>query len=273
MTYKHFIASALLFFLASSAYAQGAVTTDSRIKTLVFSENDVYSILTVYGYQANIEFGEHEEIITVSIGDRIGWQVVPAGRRLFIRAQEESAHTNMTVITSKHAYQFDLKSSADTDLVPSEELSYVIRFYYPDDKNNYVVRDTGYAPAPSLPVAPTVAIPAVDAAPLPTPSASAPTTATPMPTSGSAPNYNYTYTGNPAYAPARVYDDGKNTYVKLNNPNTMNIKFVTDTPASNTSLNFTRNIDGSFIVNSINKSFTIQYDDGQQIQVYNETKM
>jgi type IV secretory pathway VirB9-like protein len=37
----------------------------------------------------NIEFAEREEIQTLSIGDQIGWQVVPAGRYLFIKAMQK----------------------------------------------------------------------------------------------------------------------------------------------------------------------------------------
>jgi type IV secretory pathway VirB9-like protein len=137
------------------------------------------------------------------------------------------------------------------------------------------VRDSGFVappmPAPSLPpVTATAPIaPVIASTPSAPPSITPPFTQA----AASSANYNYTYTGNPAYAPGRVYDDGKNTYVKLNNPNTMNIKFLTDVPVAETPLNATKNIDGSFIINSVAKSFTIQYDDGQQIQVYNETKM
>ncbi len=117
---------------APIASADVPITADSRIKTLVFNENEVYSVTTHYGYQANIEFGRNENIEAVSVGDRVGWQIVPAGRRLFIRAMEENAHTNMTIVTNKRAYQFDLHSSASNAVFGSEELTYVLRFYYPD---------------------------------------------------------------------------------------------------------------------------------------------
>lgn len=114
------------------AFAQ-PIVSDSRIKTLVYNPNEVFTITTHYGYQANIEFGAREDIETVSVGDRVGWQIVPAGRRLFIRAMEENAHTNMTVITNKRAYQFDLRSSASDAVYGSEELVYVVRFFFPDE--------------------------------------------------------------------------------------------------------------------------------------------
>jgi type IV secretion system protein VirB9 len=117
---------------AATVHAQ-PIVTDSRIKTFVYNENEVFNITTHYGYQANVEFGTKEEIETVSVGDRVAWQIVPAGRRLFIRAMEENAHTNMTIVTSKRAYQFDLRSSASDAVYGSEELTYVVRFFYPEE--------------------------------------------------------------------------------------------------------------------------------------------
>ncbi len=125
----------IMVALAPVAAAMAAVpiVTDSRIKTFIFNANEVYSVTTHYGYQANVEFGQNEEIETVSVGDRVGWQIVPAGRRLFIRAMEESAHTNMTIVTNLRAYQFDLRSSTSDAVYGSEELTYVMRFYYPEE--------------------------------------------------------------------------------------------------------------------------------------------
>ncbi len=124
----------LVFFSPLMAQSGVPITTDSRVKTFVYSENDVFTILTHYGYQSNIEFAKNESIKTVSVGDRIGWQVIPSGRRLFIKALEENANTNMTVVTNKRAYQFDLRASGQQPLQPNEELVYVVRFFYPEDQ-------------------------------------------------------------------------------------------------------------------------------------------
>ena len=113
------------------------VATDSRIKTFVYSENDVFNLVTHYGYQSNVEFGLTEQIERVSLGETSSWQIVPDGRRLFVRALTTNAHTNMTVITNRHAYPFDL-TSVPTPTTPNEELAYVVRFFYPGDKKNAV---------------------------------------------------------------------------------------------------------------------------------------
>lgn len=163
------------------------VASDSRVKTFVFNENDVYSLLTYYGFQSNIEFGPKEKIETVSIGDRAGWQVVPAGRRLFIRAVADKLHTNMTVVTNERAYQFDLRATNPAEL-PQEELAYVIRFYYPDDPKNSRPASAAIPTAPmAAPLAP-VAYPTGMASSAPVASVSpamapmnAPISSTPLP--------------------------------------------------------------------------------------------
>ena len=176
--------------LPASAQQQRPVVTDSRIKTLVYNENDVYSLLTHYGYQANIEFGPKERIETVSVGDRVGWQIIPAGRRLFVRPLEEGAHTNMTVITTLRTYQFDLKASIGGDIKPNEELVYVVRFYYPEDDLSHM--------APSYTSQVPVSPPAAAAMPV-----------------QPAFNYRYTFTGPDKLAPQKIYDDGQSTYFLL----------------------------------------------------------
>lgn len=237
--------------MASPALAQTPVTTDSRIKTYVYNENDVYNLLTYYGYQSNVEFGIDEKIQTVSIGDRVGWQLVPAGRRLFIRALSEDLHTNMTIITNERTYQFDLRSTNPAKL-PMEELVYVVRFFYPDDKANaqpattYPVPTPSVAPAPTAPIAtpapapapaPTsapVSAPVAQAAPAPTPAPTIQTTPlapiaqhvaapasspAPAPTTASAApreyNYNYTYTGGSHLVPMGMFDDSHYTYLQF----------------------------------------------------------
>ena len=107
------------------------ITTDSRIKTLVYNANEVYQLKFHYGYQSFIEFATDESIDMISIGESFAWRLTPASNRLFIRPLEIAAHTNMTIITNKRVYQFDIRSG-EYDGRADEELVYVVRFFYPD---------------------------------------------------------------------------------------------------------------------------------------------
>ena len=106
------------------------ITTDRRIQTYVYSENEVFKLVIHYGYQTSIEFATGEQVKTISMGDNFAWKITPSGRRLFVKPLQENVHTNMTIITNKRTYQFDLFSKASTDL-DDNELVYVLRFFYP----------------------------------------------------------------------------------------------------------------------------------------------
>lgn len=265
-------------FWAGQASAQ-PITSDSRIKTFVYNPNEVFTITTHYGYQSNVEFGHKETIDTISVGDRVAWQVIPAGGRLFIRAMEENARTNMTVVTNKRAYQFDLRSSSANAVFGSEELTYVVRFFYPGDPDNktavYVPPMAASAPV-SQPYVRDLA-PPVTSTPAPItltrPVSPVPATAVPAPMPVAAAetgmmNYRYTFSGPKTIAPTKIFDDGKTTYFKL--PGNAAPKFsimtargeAVDVPSRRTN-------DGLVAVDAVAPRFRLNQT-GQEVIVYNE---
>lgn len=123
----------LLIFVCSARVVLGddiALTTDNRIKTYFYSPNEVYLLVLHYGFQSSIEFAKGENIETVTLGDSYAWKITPLGNRLFIKPMERDIRTNMTIITDKRTYQFDIvaKELEDGD---ERDLVYVIRFQYP----------------------------------------------------------------------------------------------------------------------------------------------
>lgn len=117
--------------LGNSTYATDApITTDRRIQTYVYSENEVFKLVIHYGYQTSIEFAAGEQVKTISMGDNFAWKITPSGNRIFVKPLQENVHTNMTLITNMRTYHFDLFSKAATDL-DDNELVYVLRFFYP----------------------------------------------------------------------------------------------------------------------------------------------
>jgi type IV secretion system protein VirB9 len=249
--------SALLATLpAAVAIAQVPIVTDSRIKTLVYNPNEVYTVTTHYGYQSNIEFGLKEVIETVSVGDRVAWQIIPAGRRLFIRAQEENAATNMTVVTNLRAYQFDLRSSSADAVFGSEELTYVVRFFYPDEMAGAPAH---YTPAPVAHMAP----PPIPVAPAPIAAAAQPAAAS------NALNFRYTFSGPGSAAPIKIYDDGRRTYFKFRS--TPASRFAMITAGGETLPLVARQTEpGIYAVDAIAQRFALSTSAGQVI-VYNES--
>ena len=99
-----------------------ALTTDSRIKTYIYSPNEVYLLVLHYGFQSNIEFSKGETVDTITLGDSYLWKITPLGNKLFIKPMEKNIRTNMTIITNKRTYQFDIVAKEllegdDKDLV------------------------------------------------------------------------------------------------------------------------------------------------------------
>lgn len=252
----------LLLFGHTDGVAVQPIATDSRIKTFVYNENDVYSLLTHYGYQSNVEFGKGETVRTVSVGDRIGWQVVPAGRRLFIKAMEENAHTNMTVVTNRRAYQFDLRSSGRVPLHPSEELVYVVRFFYPEEQRSELSPSQAPVPASMVSAAP---IDAPVAAPVqPVAEAAIPAV------DPSALNYNYTLSGPESIAPVRIYDDGQSTFFTFRADMTAPVQLFAVLPdGSLQQIPSSRNARGELVVPSVAPRFAVK-SAGERVIVFNE---
>jgi len=117
--------------LAERAPLAGRV--DSRIKTLVYSEYDVYDVTFHYGYQGLIQLDPEERIVNFSIGDSIAWQIVPnnSGNLLFIKPVENNANTNMTIVTDKRIYSFALRAEIPVSR-RDDNLAFRVKFEYPE---------------------------------------------------------------------------------------------------------------------------------------------
>ncbi len=74
----------IILLISPVVNADEPITTDNRIKTYIFNENEVFRLLVHFGYQSSIEFGDGEKISTISVGDSYAWKITPVGRRLFI---------------------------------------------------------------------------------------------------------------------------------------------------------------------------------------------
>lgn len=126
-----FVIFILLSAQASLAYDDDVpLTTDNRIKTYIYSPNEVYLLVLHHGFQSSIEFGKNESIETITLGDAYAWKITPLGNRLFIKPMEKNIRTNMTIITSRRTYQFDIVAK-ELESGEEKDLVYVMRFHYP----------------------------------------------------------------------------------------------------------------------------------------------
>lgn len=137
-----FVSCSLLTGIASAAKTPNSLSTDDRVRQVMYDPNQVYEIVGTYGYQTSIEFAEDETVKVVSLGDTIAWQTVPYNNRVFLKPVEPKATTNMTVITDKRTYYFMLSSGK-----LSKETTFLVRFKYP---NNTPFRSTTRSTAKGL---------------------------------------------------------------------------------------------------------------------------
>ena len=108
--------------------ANPAAAQDPRLVERLYDPDEVVVIQGKTKVQATIEFGEGEAIENVAVGDSTAWQVTPNQRAnlLFVKPLSPSAQTNMTVVTNRHTYLFDLVAS------PRAKPLYMMRFTYPE---------------------------------------------------------------------------------------------------------------------------------------------
>lgn len=108
--------------------ASGEKSGDARIQTRIYDDTTVYTILGKVKVQTTIKFAEDEAIENVAIGDSSAWQVQPnkAQSLLFVKPLAVRAETNLTVVTSKRTYLFDLIAS------PRNAPLYVLQFRHLD---------------------------------------------------------------------------------------------------------------------------------------------
>ena len=248
----------LLF--AAHSFAQTPITTDSRIRTLVYNPNEVYEVKFFYNYQSFIEFSEDEEIEMISIGEAFAWRLTPAGKRLFIRPLEVAAHTNMTIITNKRTYHFDIRSD-EFNGKADEDLVYTIRFFYPQIGQPLPIPPQLTAPNPAKPVKPLTAI-------IRTPIPGARVDRDLPGVVGRNPeeaalNFNYSLAGkSDNITPLKVYDDGTETQFQFANDNLV-IPTISSVDVSGVEHQLSYIIrDGYVVIPTVGRQFTLRLADG-----------
>jgi len=113
---------------ATGVLAQPALAQDPRLVERLYDPAQVVRVNGKVNVQSTIRFGDDETIENVAIGDSQKWQVTPNRRAnlLFVKPLSPRAATNMTVVTNRHTYLFDLVASPG-----HANPLYVLTFTYP----------------------------------------------------------------------------------------------------------------------------------------------
>jgi len=179
----------VLFASLALALATPLAAQDGRLKTLVYDADRVVQIDGKVKVQTTIKFAPDEIIENVAIGDSAAWQVQPnkAQTIIFVKPLEPLARTNMTVVTDKRTYLFDLVAS------PKAAALYVLQFRYPElEKAAEEARLAAIAEAEAQAAL----------------AASAPPQSAPTAPDPAELNFAWATAGKAELLPTRAYDDG-----------------------------------------------------------------
>jgi len=228
----------LILDKASATQIPRSIGNEKRIKIINYTPNSVYKFVGHYFYQSIIEFGLDEEIDTISMGTPTPWQLIPAGNRIFLKPIDDDATTNMTVITNKRMYFFEMHAE-NAKSINDDDISFVVKFVYPDDNNFNAVKHLAQASGPDL----------------------------------SKPelyNFRYTISGtSKQIEPLQVFDDGELTYFKFRDVNAeIPAIFLVDAQNNEGLVNYRIN-NGYVIVEKVATKFTLRHG-GDTICVFNE---
>jgi len=169
--------------------AAGAAA-DNRIRSMPYDPDKIVQVLGRTGIQSTIQFDGDERIQNVAVGDSSKWQVTPnhGATLLFVKPLAPRVRTNMTVVTDRRTYMFDLVAG-DKFTTPV----YALKFSYPNEK----------------PVAPAVK---------PDQQAQQAAAAVQQPATMAAEKLHFDWQskGERKLIPARVFDDGNSVYLSWN---------------------------------------------------------
>ena len=217
------------------------IQIDHRVRTIMYQPDAVYKYVGHYRYQTSIEFAPDEVIGTISMGDSTGWMMNPSGNRLFLKPLEQDATTNMTLITNKRVYLFELHAR-ETDDINDKDMVFIMRFVYPDEDNLTISRYLDTVPTPDL-------TKDLDKY-----------------------NFNYTISGTDEIAPIRIFDDGEFTYFEFKDKNAeVPAFFWVDSNGEESLINY-RTRGDYIVVERVASKYTLRH--GRDIVcVFNEARL
>ncbi len=198
------------FAALALALVAAPALADERLVEVRYDAAKVYRVEGKPKVQATIRFGQDEAIENVAVGDSNAWQITPNKRAnlLFVKPLLARANTNMTVVTNKHTYLFDLVAS------PTAQPMYVLSFKYPEP--------------PKAEVDASAQLAANTAAP-------ADTGATIDPAQI---NFAWSKSGNEKLLPESVFDDGEATFLTWPEGRAVPAILITDTAGTEGPVNF-----------------------------------
>ncbi|MGH8143672.1 MAG: TrbG/VirB9 family P-type conjugative transfer protein [Steroidobacteraceae bacterium] len=223
---------------APAATLMGAAHPDPRLRSVLYSADEIYRLPGYVGYQIDLEFQAGERFVGLGAGDVKGLAFAAEANHLFIKPRAADVHTNLTVLTTRHAYHFDYATLPTAPGPEHADVVYVLRFLYPTARSDPRIR----------PARPPGATP---------PPAEAPGTLLAQAQSSRARNTDYRYCGRRELQPLAVWDDGVQTHLRFGPHSELPAVFVRNDDGSESLLNF--HVEhGEVVVHRIARRFVLR---------------
>ena len=256
-----------LFYINNiNAAINNIMPTDSRIKTFIYSPNEVFQVKFMLNYQSIIELAKDEDLELISFGDPIPWSLKTLNKRLFIKALDPDVRTNMTIITNKRTYLLEI-SSTESQEDGDDSVAYILRFFYPDpniDKSNTIKKiQTDQQGIKLNDNIDKITKKATEIATLDNIKSNN------IFASNNKINFKYSYAGNgKTVMPIRVFDNSNQTFFKFNSNKIIpSINLLNDNGQERPLI--VRTNGEYLVVDIVSENFTIRYND-EVICIFNE---
>jgi type IV secretion system protein VirB9 len=206
------------------------ISSEKRFRAYVYNPNEVYRYIGHYMSQSYIEFEEGERVQTISMGDTTSWQTVVMDNKLFLKPVLNFANTNMTIMTNKRTYHFEL-DAVEAASVMEDDVLFYIKFMYPEAGDKNIVVLNGNRKRSDLPDLRNLDLY----------------------------NFDYEFSGSENIAPVKVFDDGEFTYLEFGERDGYEIPaiYAVDSNGYESMVNY-RIVENYIVIEQLSGQFTLR---------------
>ena len=203
-------------------------TVDPRIRTALYSADEIYTLYGVVGYVIELIFEDGEVFAGKAGGDLEAVAIEGYENQVHLKPTAAIVATNLVIYTNRRAYRFDYSA---TNRIPnrfSDETMYAVRFRYPETQ---ATAEKGGV----KPIAETLAR-ATEVRPR---------------------NFDYWYCGRGTLKPAAASDDGVHTRLTFGARSELPAIFVRNDDGSESLLNFSVDA-GDVVIHRVARQFILR---------------
>ncbi|MDR6819787.1 type IV secretion system protein VirB9 [Neorhizobium sp. 2083] len=240
------VAAFFLFLLLSPTVAHPELLArpgrlDPRVRSLPYSAEQVFQVTGTYGLVTTILFGSDEEITQVVAGDTVSWQILTSAdrRSLTLKPMEKDAATNLSVVTTKRTYSFDLRVN---DSKAMQNQTFKLKFIYPEDAGLKGTAEL-WKQAQDAERNPNIKNIRRDKV-----------------------NYDYGFKGSDVAKPLWVFDDGLKTFMKFTGD--VPAIFIVDGRRRESLVNYRREAD-YIVIDKVSRQWTLRYGTDSETCLFN----